>query len=124
MKTEAELIVEKLKKEHSLKGATSKALLDSIQDSLELLISAKDSILLESQRKRAGLKNDEFVPYGLLEDRFGELKLHPGNAIVKDAQSNIRACLKDLGIRGEKGEKEGKPKAGKEQSLTQMIASR
>ena len=90
MKQENQKIIDKYKREHSLKGAIADQLLKSIADSIELIESSQDKMKLDTSDK---------VPYGFTKNRFGELRVHPGATIIRESDNNIRACLKQLGIK-------------------------
>jgi len=65
-------------------------LLKSIADSIELIKSSQDKMKRDCS---------EEIPYGFTTNRFGELRVHPGATIIREADNNIRACLKQLGIK-------------------------
>ncbi len=45
----------------------------------------------------------------VLRDRFGQIKPHPANVIVRDAEASFRAALKDLQLDLEPAKPVGRP---------------
>jgi len=103
----AQIIIEKLKRDYKIKGIAGVVLLDSIGSSLTEIEEAEKQL-----KEDSGQKGITLVHYGFILDRFGDKKRHPATTIIKDAKSNIVQCLKAMGVEVELGNGKDLPKGG------------